>query len=83
MTGVAHVSILSKKKSSPAWEVEWINPHVAITTDALKRSVIRPLKIRAAYPERFFEAYARWKEDAKNGIAVICSTSIQDVLGKQ
>lgn len=79
-TGIAHVSIITRKKGSPVWELQWICPHIAVATDALKRSVVRPFKTRAAYPERFFEAYDRWKDDKTKGTAVICSTSIQDYL---
>ncbi len=79
-TGVAHVSVITRKQGSPVWEIEWVCPHIAITTEALKRSVIRPFKTREVYPERFLEAYKRWKEDEKKGAAVICSTSLQDFL---
>jgi hypothetical protein len=78
--GIAHVSVMTRKKSAPVWEPEWLCPHIAITTEALQHSVIRPFKTRGTYPERFKEAYARWKEDEKNGTALICTTSIQDFL---
>lgn len=79
-TGVAHVSIITRKKGAPVWELEWVCPHVAITTDALRRSVIRPFKTRGSYPERFNEAYYRWQQDEQKGTAQIYSTSIQDFL---
>lgn len=82
-SGIAHVSILTKKKGDPGWELAWVHPHLAITTDALKRSVIRPLKIKGAYPEKFMEAYGRWKEDEKRGTASVCTTSIQDFFPPQ
>ena len=79
-SGITHVSVHARKKGSPVWELEWVCSHIAITTDALKRSVIRPLKERGAYPEHFYEAYHRWQADEKNGKAIICSTSIQEWL---
>ncbi|MCC6820212.1 MAG: DUF5086 family protein [Verrucomicrobia subdivision 3 bacterium] len=80
--GVAHVSVITRKKGSPVWKIEWVCPHIAITTEALQRSVIRPFKTRAVYPEAFFKAYENWKADKEKGNAVICSTSVQDFLKK-
>src|SRR2546423_657051 len=74
--GVAHVSIVARKTNSPVWQIEWVCPHIAITTDALKRSVIEPFKTREAYPERFYEAYNRWQAGEKLGKAVVCTNSI-------
>ena len=84
-TGLAHVAVLSKRKSDPVWEFKWVCDHIAITTDALKRSVIRPYKIKGgAYPaEHFDPAYASWSAEEKEGKAPICSTSIADFLKMQ
>ncbi len=79
-TGIAHVSVLARKKGAPAWDLEWVCAHIAITTDALQRSVLRPFKTRGAYPERYDEALRRWQEEDKNGRAAICSTSIAQWL---
>ena len=79
-TGVAHVSILTRKKGAPASEVEWLVPYIAITTEALQRSVLRPFKTRSVYPERYLEAYKRWQADEQSGTAAICSNSLQDAL---
>jgi hypothetical protein len=79
-SGNAHISIIARKRGAPVWEIQRVCDHLAITKDALTRSVTRSLKIRGAYPERFFEAYARWREDEKKGTALICSISIGDFL---
>ncbi len=81
--GIAHVSVHARKKGDPIWELQWICPHIAITTEALKRSVLRPLKTRGAYPERYDAAYAKWKDDAKTGQAATCTTSVQEYLKQQ
>ncbi len=49
-SGVAHISVHARKKGQPVWEACWICPHIAITTEALKRSVIHPYKGRGMYP---------------------------------
>lgn len=82
-SGVAHIMILARKRGAPVWEVEHVCDHLAITTAALQLSVVRPYKTRAVYPERYFEAYDRWKADEQKGTAVVCSTSIQDFLQHQ
>jgi hypothetical protein len=79
-TGVVHVEVLSRKKDSPVWEIKHVCSHVAITTDALQRSVIRPLKILTVYPETFEGGYRSWKEASEKAPPVICTTSIQDFL---
>ena len=81
--GVAHVSVITTEKGAPVWQIEWVCPHIAIKTDAVKRSVIRAFKTRAVYPEAFFEAYERWKVDQKKGAATICTNSVQDFLKKR
>jgi hypothetical protein len=80
--GVAHVSVITREKGSPVWKIKRVCNHIAITTEALKRSVIRPFKTRSVYPEAFYEAYDRWKKDKAKGTAAICSTSLQDVLNQ-
>jgi hypothetical protein len=79
-SGIVHVSVLARQKGAPVWELEWVCNHIAITAEALKRSVIRPFKTRGAYPEKFYDAYHRWLADEKDGKAIICSTSIQEWL---
>lgn len=59
-------------------QIEWDRAHIAITTEALERSVIRRLNIRGAYPEKYLEAYRKGQEDQKKGSAAICTTSIQE-----
>ena len=79
-SGIAHISIHARKKGAPVWEFVWLRPHLAISADALKRSVLRPLKIRGAYPERYQDAFHRWEEEKKKGTATICETSIAEAL---
>jgi len=78
--GLAHVSVLARKKDAPVWQVEWIRAHIAITAEALARSVVRPLKIRGSYPEKYLDARRHWDEDRVKGVALVCTTSIQDYL---
>jgi len=88
LTGIAHVSVFSGKKSSPASghsnpkpsSVRWVCVHLAVTADALARSAIRPAKAISLYPEMYTAEYLQWQEDQKKGTAVICTTTISDYL---
>lgn len=82
-SGLFHIEIIGRDKGRPAWSVVHVCDHMAITLEALKRSVIRPLKNGAVYPESFNSAYARWKKKADQGRQVICTTTIGDCLCKQ
>lgn len=82
-SGLFHIEIIGRDKGQPVWSIVHIRNHMAITLDALKRSVIRPLKSGAVYPESFNTAYAHWKKEAEQGRQAICATTITDCLGKQ
>jgi len=80
-TGIAHVWVLARKKGAPKWEVEHVCYHIAITTDALRRSVTQPYKSAGAYyPDVYRENLEMWKRSEKEGKASICTTSISDYL---
>ena len=80
VSGVAHLEILARKQGAHRGEIEHVCSHLAITTEALRRSVIRPYKTLGVYPESYFGAYERWKAEEKQGRAIVCSTSIQEFL---
>jgi hypothetical protein len=72
-----HVSVLSREKGLPAWNIKHIVPHLAITEAALRRSVTGPApKQRMSYPEQYNEGYSQWLELQAQGKAPICETSV-------
>lgn len=83
ISGIFHIEIIGRDKGRPGWSVVHVCNHMALTLEALKRSVIRPLKSGAVYPESFDSAYARWKNEADQGRPEICTTTVMDCLGKQ
>ena len=75
---IIHVEILSRKKTDKTWHIDHLQPHVAITLDALQRSVVRPLRDkRGVYPESFDFGYKAWKESAKRDV---CRTSLYECV---
>jgi hypothetical protein len=79
-TGVFHLEVIGHEKGRPSWDIKRISSHMALTKDALKRSVTKPLNKGAVYPEAFDDAYARWKKDAEAGQKVVCDRSVLECL---
>jgi hypothetical protein len=78
-TGIVHVEVIARKKGRPAWDVRRVADHLAITAEALRRSVRAPLDSGRVYPERFDAAYAAWKAlDASR--RPVCDTSVEACL---
>ena len=80
-TGVYHIEVLAREKNEPKWKVTRLRPHLAITEQALDRSVVKPLSSGAVYPESFDDAYRRWKEEQAQGGAFVCETSVLECMG--
>jgi hypothetical protein len=79
-SGIFHIEVIGREQSGPIWDVKRIQPHMAVTKDALKRSVMKPLDRGAVYPEAFDDAYAQWKRNADSGQKVVCESSILECL---
>jgi hypothetical protein len=76
---VIHVELLARKRTDKPWEIEHLQPHVAITFDALQRSVVRPRRTNTGvYPESFNFGYKHWREEADAAKRVVCSTTLYE-----
>jgi Domain of unknown function (DUF5086) len=79
-SGIVHIEIIARKKGDPAWKIEHVCNHMAITVEALTKSTLRPLTKGGVYPESFNNAYAEWEKQAWEGTKEICTTSIMECL---
>jgi hypothetical protein len=79
-TRAFHIEVVGRVKGRPSWDIKHICNHMAISEDALKRSVTKPLDKGAVYPDAFDDAYAKWKKDAEAGQKVVCDRSVQECL---
>ena len=79
-TGIFHIEVIGHVKGRPSWDIKRICNHMAISLDALKRSVMKPLNKGAVYPEAFDDAYANWKKDAEAGQKAVCDRSVLECL---
>ncbi len=52
-TEIMHISIISRKIGAEQWEITRVVPHLAITTEALCQSVIKPAKEKTRVPRGF------------------------------
>jgi Domain of unknown function (DUF5086) len=74
-----HVSVLSRHKGDPVWNLKRLVAHMAITESALARSVSpRAARLRAAYPETYEEAYRSWLTLREKGSAPVCDTNVME-----
>ena len=80
---VLHIEVLAQETGAPAWRLEHLAPHMAITVDALRRSVRKPLLRGAVYPESFDYGFAQWTRDQQAGHAHICTTSVDQCLTRE
>jgi hypothetical protein len=79
-SGVFHVEVLERKLEDPAWRFTRLVAHMAVTQQALRASVSKPLRSGHVYPEHFHHAFAEWQKEEAAGTATICETAVQDCL---
>ncbi|WP_446809106.1 DUF5086 family protein [Methylomonas sp. 2BW1-5-20] len=79
-SGVYHIEVIGRGNGKPIWNIRHIANHMAITEEALSRSVIKPLNKGGVYPESFEWAYKSWQDtnDGKGGF--ICKTDVIQCL---
>ncbi len=79
---VYHIEVVYRDSGSPVYSVTKIIPHMAITQDALKLSVIKKLKRGDIYPEQYDEARKKWEVERKKGEIKICGSSVYECFEK-
>jgi hypothetical protein len=78
-SGVFHIEVIGRHKGRPAWDIEHLCNHMAITRAALEKSVRKPLKSGAVYPESFDTAFARWQKQPE-AERPVCDSSLFECL---
>lgn len=79
-TGVYHIEVVGRKTGDPSWQVVHIVPHMAITEQALRDSVIEPLVSGAVYPESFDDAYAAWLASNGGAGGEVCTRTVIECM---
>ena len=81
-TGIYHIEVIQQDAGAPAWQFEHLARHMAITEDALKRSVLKPLNRGAVYPEPYDDALSKWTAKNSGNGGEVCHTSVLDCISK-
>jgi hypothetical protein len=80
---VYHIEVVCKGSKNPSWQIEKLAPHMAITPEALEKSVRKPKNKGDVYPEQYEEHKKKWDENKLNGIQpVVCKETIKECLPK-
>ena len=79
-TGVFHIEVIARKVDDPAWKIEHVVKHMAITKSALSASVLKPLDKGAVYPETFDTAFEEWCKQNSGKGGSVCTSSITDCM---
>jgi len=80
-TGVFQIEVIGRQNGKPAWQIEHLCNHMAITLAALKKSALAPLKSGAVYPEAFDSAYLRW-QNAPQAQKRLCESSVLECMSQ-
>ncbi len=79
-SGIFHIEVIGRNIGDATWQIKHLVSHMAITKEALKKSVIAPLNKGGVYPETYESAYANWlKENNGNG-GTVCATSVWECM---
>jgi hypothetical protein len=78
--GLYHVEVLERRSIDPPWIFKSLANHMALTEQALRASVVMPLKRGSVYPETYNGGLAKWKAAQADGRAFICTTNVNACL---
>ena len=81
-SGIYHIEVIQRPVGAPAWQIERLAPHMAITEAALKHSIVKPLQRGAVYPEAFDDALRAWHAMNGGKGGNICHTSVLECLAR-
>lgn len=78
--GVFHIEVIGRNNGDAMWQIKHLVPHMAITREALKNSVVKPLKKGGVYPETYDYAYSEWLKENDGTGGSICRTSVLECM---
>jgi hypothetical protein len=81
-SGIYHIEVLGRGKKAHPWDVDHLVDHMAVTEGALLKSIIKPLKKGAVYPESFDGGYKMWLDRDEGEGRPVCDTSIEECMAK-
>ncbi len=80
VSGVFHLEVIGRNNGDAVWQIKHLVPHMAITEEALKKSVVAPLNRGGVYPETYENAYSMWLKENNGTGGSICNTSVVECM---
>jgi hypothetical protein len=80
--GLYHVEVLERRSIDPPWKLKSLAPHMALTEQALRASIVAPFKRGSVYPETYDGAYAKWKSAEAENHAFVCKSTVLECLAQ-
>ena len=78
--GLYHVEVLERRQGQQPWQFQRLAAHLALTEQALRASIVAPLKRGGVYPESYQFAYRQWQERQAAGQAPVCRRTVDECL---
>ncbi|MGS8176728.1 DUF5086 family protein [Pseudomonas aeruginosa] len=73
-------SVLERRQGQQPWQFQRLAAHLALTEQALRASIVAPLKRGGVYPESYQFAYRQWQERQAAGQAPVCRRTVDECL---
>lgn len=80
ISDVFHIEVIGRGNGDAVWQVQHLVSHMAITGDALRKSIIKPLNRGGVYPETYENAYSEWLKENNGSGGSICKTSVMKCM---
>jgi Domain of unknown function (DUF5086) len=80
--GLYHVEVLERRSIDPPWKFNSLAPHMALTEEALRASVVAPFKRGSVHPGTYDSAYATWKTAQAQNQAFVCKSTVAACLAQ-
>ncbi|MBH9397534.1 DUF5086 family protein [Pseudomonas aeruginosa] len=78
--GLYHVEVLERRQGQQPWQFQRLAAHLALTEQALRASIVAPLKRGGVYPESYQFAYREWQRRQAAGQAPVCRSTVAECL---
>jgi post-segregation antitoxin (ccd killing protein) len=78
--GIYHIVVIGRRDGDAEWQILHLVRHMAISGEALSRSVIEPLKKGAVYPESFNDAFDIWRKENNGAGGKVCHASVVECM---
>jgi hypothetical protein len=80
--GMFHVEVMERMSADAPSKYKTLAPHMAVTEQALRASLVAPLGKGAVFPEAYDAGYSRWKGAEAAQRAFVCKVSVNACLAE-